>query len=348
MSSAEKFRVLIVDDDEDIRDSLAEFLVEFGYALVTAEDAREAIEVLERRRFDLVLTDISMPEMSGLELLKYVKRLDESIDVVMISGFLDISYAIQAMRQGAYDFITKPCNYEKIQLTIERVREKQNLEKDSERYALLCREQELARETTLGLARAAEERDHQNVGHGRRVGEYAAKLGQRLHFTDEKVELLRWGGRLHDIGKIGIDDQILNKPGRLTESEFAAMKRHSEIGAYILKPISLFRAVEDMVRWHHERWDGTGYPDGLAGESIPLDARIICVADFFDAITSKRAYRDPAPLHEAVSMVREQRGTMFDPMLCDLFCEMIVEEFGVEAAPPSGDSEPAHPRDSRD
>jgi cyclic di-GMP phosphodiesterase len=331
MSAAEKFRILLVDDDDDIRDSLAEYLVECGYVIVTAADAREAMRVLDRRRFDLVVTDISMPEVSGIELLKHVKRLDESIDVVMISGFLDISYAIQAMRQGAYDFITKPCNYQKIQLTIERVCEKQALEKDAARYTLLRREQELARETTLGLARAAEERDYQNVGHGKRVGEYSAKLGQKLHFTEEKIELLRWGGRLHDIGKIGIDDAILNKPGRLTEQEFAQMKRHSEIGAYILKPISLFKDVENMVRWHHERWDGSGYPDGLAGEDIPLDARIVCVADFFDAVTSLRPYREPAPIHEAVAMIREQRAKMFDPMICDLFCEMIEEDFGVES-----------------
>ncbi|MEZ6195955.1 MAG: response regulator [Planctomycetota bacterium] len=332
MSANEKFRILLVDDDDGIRDSLAEFLVDYGYQLVTASDAGEAIRVLESRRFDLVLTDISMPGLSGLELLKHVKRLDDTVDVIMISGFLDISYAIQAMRQGAYDFFTKPFNFQKVQMTIERVREKQGLARDAERLSILQRERELALETTFGLARAAEERDYQNVGHGKRVGEWSARLGRKLCFSEEKIEQLRCGGRLHDIGKIGVDDAILNKPGRLTTEEFAAMKRHSEIGEYIIKPISLFKEVEGIVRWHHERWDGTGYPDGLKGEEIPLDARIVCIADFFDAVTSLRPYRKPAPIEEALAMVREQSGTMFDPMLAEVFCDMIAEELGTPTA----------------
>ncbi len=326
MTSSEKFRILLVDDEPRLRQALADYLVKQRYKVVTSEDGDEALKLLKTSSFDLVLTDISMPNMSGIELLKETKRYDENVDVIMISGYLDITYAIQAMRQGAYDFFTKPFNFEKIQLTIERVRERQRLRDDAARYLVLKREQELAMETTLSLARAAEERDSQNTGHGKRTALYAERLAARLCYSEAKLERLVLAGRLHDIGKIGIDDAILNKPGSLTSTEFATMKRHCEIGEYILKPISFFKDISPIVRWHHERYDGTGYPDGLCGEEIPLDARIICIADFFDAITSKRPYRQPETLESALGMVLEQRGKMFDPVLVDVFIPMMREE----------------------
>lgn len=318
-----RFRILVVDDDPGLLTPLSEFLAESGYAVVTAATGEEATGIVTEQPFDLVLTDISMGEVSGIDLLASIKAYDEEIDVIMMTGYLEISFAIDAMRQGAYDFFTKPFNFEKIALTIERVREKRALKDDARRYHLLKREQELQLETTLSLARAAEERDRCNIGHGKRVAGYAVRLGKKLCYSEEKLNQLKLIGLLHDVGKIGIDDSVLNKPGKLTDTERIQMNRHSEIAEYILKPISVLKDLSPAVRWHHERYDGKGYPDGIAGEDIPLDARIICLVDVFDAITSVRPYRDPMPLKKALSIIASDSGKMFDPMLTDLFIEMM-------------------------
>lgn len=325
MLRADRFRLLLVEDEVTLRRSLATFLRESDYEVWTAADAEEAIDFLERREFDLVLTDISMPGMTGIELLEHVKVLDERIDVIMMTGYLDISHAIQAMRRGAYDFFAKPFNFEKIRLTVERVRERHALRADADRYRLLKREAALQKETTLSLARAAEERDRMNIGHGRRVAAYALRLGKRLCYSKSKLEALDYAAKLHDIGKIGVDDAILNKPGKLDDGEFQSMKRHSEIGEYILKPVSFFKEIAPVIRSHHEHYNGAGYPDGLIGEDIPLDSRIIFLCDYFDAITSERPYRHPCGLNEALEMLGKNRDKLFDPMLVDVFTELQLE-----------------------
>jgi len=322
-------RILLVDDEEGIRASLATYLETAGYEVDPAADAMGARDLLHERSYDLVLTDISMPEVSGLDLLQEIKEKWPGLEVIMITGYLDISFAIQAMRRGAYDFFTKPFNYEKILLTITRVEEKRQLEEQAGRYELLKRQREFEErailETTLGLARAVEERDRFNVGHGKRTVEFAMLMGTRLHFTEDRLRFLRYAALLHDIGKIGIDDKILNKPNRLDEAEYDAIKRHPEIGEYILTPISFLRDIAKVVRHHHERWDGSGYPDGLSGESIPLDARVLCIADYFDSITSARPYRRPMETDLALALVTDEAGKTFDPMLAEIFVEALQE-----------------------
>jgi len=322
------WRILLVDDEEGIRDSLSVYLRSAGFDVDTAEDALAARELLNHSRYDLVLSDISMPEVSGLDLLGDIKEIDPNIEVIMITAYLDISLAIQAMRRGAYDFFTKPFNYDKILLTIERVQERRRLQEQARRYELLKRqkafEEQAILETTLGLARAVEERDRFNHGHGKRTANYAQMLGRALHFTEERLKALRYGGLLHDVGKIGIDDKILNKPDRLDPDEFKTIQRHPEIGQYILTPISFLTDVSGMVRHHHERWDGKGYPDGLSGENIPLEARILTLADFFDSLTSARPYRSPMSVSDAIDLIAKERGTQFDPILADLFIEQIA------------------------
>ncbi|MAG54872.1 MAG: two-component system response regulator [Planctomycetes bacterium] len=323
-------RVLLVDDEDGIRKSLATYLEANGFEVDTAANAMIARDRLEDSVYDLVLTDISMPEVSGLDLLAEIKERWPRLEVIMITGYLDISFAIQAMRRGAYDFFTKPFNYEKILLTITRVEEKLDLEERARRYESLKRnrefEEQAVLETTLGLARAVEERDKYNIGHGKRCVEFAMLLAKKLEFDPERVKYLRYAGLLHDIGKIGIDDKILNKPGRLDEMEYDAIKRHPEIGEYILTPISFLRDIARVVRHHHERWDGTGYPDGLAGEDIPLDARVLCIADYFDSITSARPYRRPMTVEKAKRVIAEESGKTFDPMLADIFLEALEEQ----------------------
>ena len=325
-------RILLVDDEEGIRESLSTYLETNGFQVDTAADAIAARRMIGESTYDLVLTDISMPEVSGLDLLAQIKDEHPSLEVIMITGYLDISFAIQAMRRGAYDFFTKPFNYEKILLTIERVEEKRRLEDQARRYESLRQqkqfEQQAILETTLGLARAGEERDRYNIGHGKRTAEFALMIADKLGYSDERKKNLRYASLLHDVGKIGIDDQILNKPGRLDEQEFAAIKRHSEIGEYILTPISFLSDIAEVVRHHHERWDGTGYPDGIAGEAIPIDARILCIADYFDSITSARPYRRPMETEKARALIREEAGKTLDPTLADVFLEGLGAALG--------------------
>ncbi len=322
-------RILVVDDEAGVRESLGAYLERAGFDVETAGDGLAAQEALRARRQDLVLTDISMPGVSGLDLLAWIKAARDPAEVIMITGYLDISFAIDAMRRGAYDFFTKPFNYEKILLTIARVEERRKFQEQARCYELLRAQKEFEDqamiETTLGLARAVEERDRFNIGHGRRTANYALVIGRGLEFTEDRLRMLHLAGLVHDVGKIGIDDRILNKPGRLDEQEYEIVRRHSEIGEYILTPISYLRDVARVVRHHHERWDGGGYPDGIAGEAIPLDSRILCIADYFDSITSARPYRRPMTVADATELLRRERGAIFDPLLVDVFLEGIQE-----------------------
>jgi putative two-component system response regulator len=319
------FRILIVEDEPGLREALQLDLGRRGYHIATSGSGIEAIDRFATNRFDLVLTDINLPDASGLDLVDRFRKSEHPVDVIMMTGYHDQSFALEAMRHGAYDFFIKPVCFDKLRLTIERVREKQSLEASRAQLQLLKREQQLAYETALALSHAAEERDRGNRGHGRRVACYSEWMARRLCFTAEKREILRTAALLHDIGKIGIDDAILNKPSRLTPPEMKQMQYHSEIGAYILAPISTFKEVAPIVRSHHEHYDGTGYPDGLAGEDIPIDARILCIADYYDAITSKRPYRAPDSLEKAVEILRGERGKTLDPTLTDIFIDILNE-----------------------
>jgi len=324
----------LVDDDPGIRNSLGTYLTRAGLEVLLAEDAQKALALFRENPCELVLTDIAMPEISGIDLLQSLKALHDDCEVIMITGYVDISYAIQAMRHGAYDFFTKPLNFDKIMLTIQRVEERRALRETARKYELLRAQKDFEREATMqatrSLLRAVEERDKCNIGHGRRTAEFSTLLGKALGMPPHAVERLSTAALLHDIGKIGIDDRVLNKPGRLTEEEFATIKRHSEIGEYIVAPNSFLKDLSPFIRHHHERFDGAGYPDGLAGEAIPLEARIICLADYFDSITSKRPYRAPMPLQEAQELIRKESGKIFDPKIVKVFFEVFD---GLSTAP---------------
>jgi putative two-component system response regulator len=321
-------RILLVDDEPGVLASLAAMLERNRFEVVAAGDAIQARALLEEGPVDVVITDIAMPEVSGLDLLREVRSRPDPPEVLMMTGYLDIGYAIEAMRRGAYDFFTKPLNFERILLTLARVEEKRRLQEQARRYERLktqkAFEEQAMLETALGLARAVEERDKYNIGHARRTANYALMIADALEFDEERRRHLRYAALLHDIGKIGIDDRILNKPGSLTDDERATIRKHSEIGDYIIAPISFLRGVARFIRHHHEAWDGSGYPDGLAGEAIPLEARILCVADYFDSVTSARTYRDPMPLPEALSLIKSESGRLFDPELSAIFLRQLA------------------------
>jgi response regulator RpfG family c-di-GMP phosphodiesterase len=294
-----------------------------------------------------VLTDIEMPGVSGIDLLERIKALDDEIDVVMVTGLIDAQTAVKAIRRGAADYVTKPFNLEEVQIIVERTLEKRRLVRENRAYQghleelveqrtaeivdknaqveRLFRELERSYESTLqALVTALDFRDNETQGHSYRVVQYAVRVAERMGVDGEELTWIRFGAILHDVGKIGIPDSILRKPGKLDEAEWTEMQRHPEMGYRMLEHIEFLKPALDVVLGHQERWDGTGYPRGLAGTAIPLGARIFSVVDTFDAMTSDRPYRAALPVSEARAEIGRWSGKQFDPTVVEAF--MSIDE----------------------
>lgn len=303
--------ILIVDDEDAIRQTLASFLRQSGFDdIVEAPNGEEALKALDERTFALVITDISMPVMGGLELLARVRRAHPETDVAVITGHLELEFAIQAIKNGAFDYFKKPFRFEEVLATIHRVFEKQHLQRRSLELELLKErrksEEAHLKEFMLALAHIIDLKSPYTREHSDRTAKIARMLGESLELSRDEVERIALGARLHDIGKLGVPDCILDKPGPLTPDEYAIMKEHPARGAELCRPISCLQPVVSMIRWHHENLDGTGYPDGLRGDQIPLDARIVRISDYWDAITSHRSYRSPMSTDEAIRVIEQE------------------------------------------
>lgn len=342
--------VLVVDDEPAIRDLLFEGLKDSGFECTVAANGSEALEQLRRRRFALVLSDIDMPAMDGVRLLQRIKEAHPDVEVVMITGVVDVEVALRAMRMGANDYLTKPFNLEEVRLTVERALEKRRLilenrdyQKDLEskiaertvEVVLKRREIEelyeklqTSYETTLeALAAALDTRDTETQGHSVRVSEYTVVIARRMGVEEPELTEIRRGALLHDVGKIGIPDAVLRKPGKLTAEEWREMKLHPEIGGRILSGIKFLEKSLPVVMAHQERFDGSGYPRGLKGEEIPLGARIFAVVDTLDAMTSDRPYRKALGYEEARDEIVRNSGIQFDPKVVEVFLSIPPEEW---------------------
>jgi putative nucleotidyltransferase with HDIG domain len=334
--------LLVVDDECAVREILAEGLEVHGYRTRVAASAAEALEILRRAHCNIVLSDIDMPGGSGLDLLKNIKALDPDIDVVMVTGVVDARTAIGAIRDGATDYVTKPFNLDEVGIVIERTLEKRRLILENRAYQQhleelvtarteqlverneevrrLYRELEGSYESTLqALVTALDFRDNETQGHSTRVVEYAELVARRMGVGGPELTWIRRGAILHDVGKIGVPDAILKKPGKLDPEEVNEMRKHPEMGYRMLERIAFLRPALDIVLYHQERWDGSGYPYRLRGEQIPLGARIFAVVDTFDAMTSDRPYRAALPIQDAREEVRRFSGIQFDPRVADVF-----------------------------
>ncbi len=341
-------RVLVVDDECAVREILSEGLEAQGFRTEMASSAAEALSTLDRGAFDLVLSDIDMPGGSGLELLKQIKSSHQDIDVIMVTGVVDAKVAIGAIRDGASDYVTKPFNLEEVGIVVDRTLEKRRLIRENRAYQhhleelvtartqqlvekneeiqQLYGELETAYENTLqALVTALDFRDNETQGHSTRVVEYAVVVAQKMDFDAEQLKWIRRGALLHDVGKIGVPDAILRKPGKLTPEEWDEMKKHPEMGFRMLERIPFLRPALDVVLSHQERYDGSGYPHGLQGEEIPLGARIFAVVDTFDAMTSDRPYRKALSIEQARDEVRRFSGIQFDPQVADVFLSIHEE-----------------------
>ncbi|NWF93506.1 MAG: response regulator [Syntrophaceae bacterium] len=328
-------RILIVDDEEAICRLFAERLAQEGYICVTARNGREALRWFLKDPFSLMIADIRMPEMDGVELLKRVKATDPKMMVIVITAHPDIDLAVEAMRLGAYDFIIKPVDLDLLSLSVTRALEKKRLEEEISAYRLhlerlveerTAKLQEAYRilkkahlDSVKVLAEAIDAKDPYTRGHSDRVTRMSLKIAFQLGFTEDRLESLEYGALLHDIGKIGIRDEVLQKPTTLDSDEYQYIQEHPLIGVRILEGLDFFKDKIPVIRHHHEHFDGSGYPDGLAGEAIPLEARIVAVPDAFDAMTSSRPHRGMMPLQDVLTELERWKGIQFDPNVVEIF-----------------------------
>lgn len=333
--AGQKAKILIVDDEPFIRDIISRKLTDLGYDCDTAEDAEAALAKVSQNALDCILSDIRMPGMSGIELLRRIRVTNEDVSVIMITGSPDIDQAIEAMRLGAHDHLSKPLNLDELAIIVERAIEKRRLVMENREYQRNLEEMVRARTEQLhkanvelrtlflssikSLAHALEAKDQYTQGHSERVAETSVRIARFLSLADAEIENIWLAGFLHDIGKIGIRENVLNKPGKLDADEWRCVQEHPVLGERILRPIEELADVTKIVRHHHEHFDGSGYPDGLAGGEIPLGARILSVADAYDALTSKRPYRDALSREESVKVLEEGAGTQFDPVIVRAF-----------------------------
>jgi len=320
--------ILIVDDEESVRRLLNNKLTNDGYQCYEASNAGQALDKLRHNKIDLVMLDIKMPGKSGIELLPEIKSVNSDISVIMITATADMHTAIQCMKQGAYDYITKPFELDEIAISVARALEKRRLELENKEYQQYL-EKKVAEQANkirasflnaiTALVYALEAKDAYTSGHSQRVAELSAAIARKLHLPQEHIDKLKLAGLLHDIGKIGVQESVLNKPGRLTEAEFELVKLHPEIGEHILSPIVDSTEILEAVRNHHEHYNGRGYPDGLQKAEIPLGARILAISDAYEAMTSERPYRNSLSAAAALNEIERNKGAQFDPEIAATF-----------------------------
>jgi len=328
----EQVSILVVDDLPIVRLSLQRILTKAGYRVVDAEDVPHALAVLDSDRIDLILCDIQMPGASGLDLVKAIQDRIPDTSVVMVSSLEDAETAIECLQQGAFGFVLKPFQPREILVQVNGALRRRMLEiayRDREaQLAQKVREQTVEirnsrEEIALRLIAASEHRDNETGMHVRRIGLYAAEMTRLMGWDQAGIDTIQAAAPMHDIGKIGVPDAILQKPSTLTEEEWVVMKRHTTMGATILKgsTVPFIQMGARIAIGHHEKWDGSGYPKGLKGEAIPLEARITALVDVYDAVTNRRHYKEPWPEDQVVALIQKGSGVHFDPQLVSLFLE---------------------------
>ena len=327
-------RLLVVEDDESIRRAVGRMLSLKGFVVLQAGDVPEAIQILEKESVDLVLSDIQMPGPSGLDLVDWLRttgRIPQTV-VVMVTAVSDNSTAVRALQKGAYAYVFKPFSRSELFVQIDGALRRRELELSHQRTEQQLQAQIRAKtaeiryaheEIVMRLMAASEFRDNETGQHIRRLGLYAAALARLLGWEEAIQDRLRLAAAMHDVGKIGIPDHILLKPGRLDAQEWETMKTHTRIGHQILSgsQIPVLEMAAQIALRHHERWDGSGYPDGLSEHEIPIEARIITVVDVYDALTHVRCYKPAWPEEDAILEMKRLSGAHFDPDLLALFID---------------------------
>ena len=357
-SNMEKATILVADDEFSVRDVISRRLTEEGYECAVACDGTDALKKLNAREFGLALLDIKMPGRLGTDVLEQIQVKCPDTAAIMITAVNDVETAISSLNTGAYDYVVKPVNLNALVISVEMALDKRRLILENREYRLHLEDRvkeqaEKIRDSFLNsiasLAYALEANDRYTSGHSQRVTEMAVAIARELSMPEDEVEKIRLAGLLHDIGKIGVRESVLNKPGRLTDEEYREVMAHPEIGERILSPVVEDVEILRMVRHHHERYDGGGYPDGLSGEELSEEtgvvavveacsnmsssaegkeklsqgARILAVADAYDAMTSDRPYRRAMSLQDACAELEKGKGRQFDPVVVSAFLRIL-------------------------
>ena len=335
-TNSAKSKIMLVDDDDLNRKAVSEMLKE-EYRVYVASSGKEALELLEKHVPDLILLDVHMPEMDGYDVISILKQNPKyaEVPVVFLTSDADENTEVQGFHEGAIDFIRKPFRKNVATQRIRRILElsylQKNLKKEVEKQTDVAekRRQSVERvsmQMVKALANTIDAKDSYTNGHSTRVAEYSVMLAKRMGYEGEELERLEYAALLHDIGKIGVPKEIINKPSKLTDEEYEIIKTHPGIGGNILNEITEIPDIAIGARWHHERFDGRGYPDGLKEYEIPEIARIIGVADAYDAMTSKRSYRDVLAQEIVRGEIEKGKASQFDPQIADIMLELMDED----------------------
>ena len=328
-----KYKIIAVDDEVGILDSLNVFLTKAGYSFVGISDPMEAIDRVKKEHFDLMLLDFIMTPVHGDQVVEEVRKFNTELYILLLTGHKDLAPPLETIRRlDIQGYCEKSDKFDQLLLLIESgikaISQMQEIKDINEKLQNTYEELEKAYlESIETLRYTVEAKDSYTRGHSDRVSEYSYLIGKYLNLPEDDLKKLKLGGLFHDIGKIGIPDSILLKTERLTDDEYSEIKNHPAIGAHILSNASMFADIIPIVKHHHERYDGNGYPGKLKGEDIPYLARITAVADTFDAMTSRRAYRDPLPLDVVKSEFEKNSGTQFDPNIVPVFLDILNNHY---------------------
>ena len=327
------YKIIVVDDEEGIIDSLSIFLKRSGYQFTGVTDPMEAIEKVKNEHFDLMLLDFIMTPIHGDQVVEEIRKFNKELYILLLTGHKDLAPPLETIRRlDIQGYCEKSDKFDQLLLLIESgikaisqmntIKEINDELKDT--YDKLER---AYMESIQTLRYTVEAKDTYTRGHSDRVSEFSILIGKHLGLSNEDLKVLQIGGLFHDIGKIGVPDSILLKEGKLTDDEYSEIKNHPTIGAHILSNATIFQNIIPIVKHHHEKYDGNGYPSKLKGEDIPYFARIAAIADTFDAMTSKRTYRDALPLDVVIAEIERCKGTQFDPKLADVFLDILNNNY---------------------
>ena len=327
------YKIIVVDDEQGIVDSLSIFLKRSGYDFVGLTNPLEAIERIKSEHFDMLILDFMMDPIHGDEVVEEIRKFNTELYILLLTGHKDLAPPLETIKRlDIQGYCEKSDKFDQLLLLIESgiksIEQMKTIQKINEELRDKNDELEKAYLDTIGILRqTVEAKDPYTRGHSDRVSEFAVLIGTKMGLDEKTIHLLKIGGLFHDIGKIGIPDSILLKESKLSDDEYSQIKNHPTIGAHILGNATVFEDIIPIVKYHHERYDGRGYPSQLAGANIPLVARITAVADAFDAMTSKRTYRDSLPIEKVKEEIERCSGTQFDPEIAKLFLGILNNEY---------------------
>ena len=333
INGVRKYKIIGVDDEEGILDSLRVLLENSNYEFIGVTNPVEAIEKVRQEHFDLMLLDFMMTPLHGDEVVEEIRKFNKELYILLLTGHKDLAPPLETIKRlDIQGYCEKSDKFDQLILLIESgiksVKQMDEIKKINEKLEDSKEQLEQAYLDMIQTLRyTVEAKDSYTRGHSDRVSEYSVLIGEKLGLSEEQIKTLRIGGLFHDIGKIGIPDSILLKPAKLTDDEYSQIKNHPSIGAHILGNATIFKEIITIVKHHHEKYDGNGYPSRLKGEEIPYMARIAAVADTFDAMTSRRSYRGPIDIEHVKEEIKRCEGTQFDPQIAEAFLDILNNNF---------------------